>query len=251
MSAKWGPHHRSTQKQATYKYPLWSIQKQATCKVISRSTPKVADASPKKRAVPLPTATPTLATISGPLRNTNEELPRLCRDSRGAPLQCLPAADLPAAQQPEQPTNPHRVTLVLTPGPPTSSPMKEPPTPRPPNLRKYQKYCRHNGQITEDLRSPSANRTAKKTKAPNPLDTRERFEGPPSNTNTAHVPATDQRKPLNPGLEIPRNRTQYNTPKHHGTPPENSHHPRQTPGALPAMPCPVPTNPGTSQHRRH
>ncbi|KAG5731461.1 hypothetical protein E4T56_gene4365 [Termitomyces sp. T112] len=49
----------------------------------------------------------------------------------------------------------------------------------------------------EDLHPP-ANRTAKKTKAPNPLDTRERFKGLPSDTNTVHVPAADQRKPLHP-----------------------------------------------------
>ncbi|KAG5721945.1 hypothetical protein E4T56_gene18416 [Termitomyces sp. T112] len=258
-------------------YPLWSTQKQATCEVISQSTLKVADAFSKKRAVPLPTATPAFATISGLLWSTNKELPQPCRNSQGVPLQCLPATDFPATppNNREQPTNPHRVTLVSTPGPPTSSPMEEPPNPRPPNSREYQKYIRplcpsrglplelvgtdhpapcplghrHSGahQSTtqtcpptdailwnttptqtnyaartnltpltptneegpatfatsadirarswEDLCPPPANRTAKKTKAPNPLDTRERFEGPPSDTNTAHVPAADQENP--------------------------------------------------------
>ncbi|KAG5327823.1 hypothetical protein C0989_011069, partial [Termitomyces sp. Mn162] len=62
-----------------------------------RQTGTASSEPPEKRAVPLPTATPTLTTISGPLRNTNEEQPRPCRISRGTLLQCLPTANLPAA----------------------------------------------------------------------------------------------------------------------------------------------------------
>ncbi|KAG5348144.1 hypothetical protein C0989_010960, partial [Termitomyces sp. Mn162] len=84
MSIEQGPHQQSNPKQTPWE-------------VISQSTLKVADAFPKKRAVPLPTATPAFATTSGLLQNTNEELPQPCRDSQGVPLQCLPATDFPAA----------------------------------------------------------------------------------------------------------------------------------------------------------
>ncbi|KAG5348633.1 hypothetical protein C0989_009335 [Termitomyces sp. Mn162] len=130
MSVKQGPHHRSTQKQATYKYPLWSTQKQATCEVISRSTPKVADAFPKKRAVPLPTATPHLQQSPG----RSGTRMKSCLNSAAAPGEPHSSASPQPTSPPppnnhEQPTNPYQVTLVSTLGPPTSSPMKEPSTP--------------------------------------------------------------------------------------------------------------------------
>ncbi|KNZ75782.1 hypothetical protein J132_01627 [Termitomyces sp. J132] len=130
MPVEQGPHHRSTQKQATYKYPLWSTQKQATCEVISWSTPKVADAFPKKRAVPLPTATPHLQQSLG----CSGTQMKSCLNPAATPGEPHSSASpRPTSPPPpnnhEQPTNPHRVTLVSTPGPPTSSPMKEPLTP--------------------------------------------------------------------------------------------------------------------------
>ncbi|KAG5348770.1 hypothetical protein C0989_008349, partial [Termitomyces sp. Mn162] len=72
----------------------------------------IADAFPKKQAVPLPTATPTFTTIPGLLRNTKEELPQPCCNSRGVPLQCLPATDFPAPpSNREQPSPPIQAQL--------------------------------------------------------------------------------------------------------------------------------------------
>ncbi|KAG5725694.1 hypothetical protein E4T56_gene7302 [Termitomyces sp. T112] len=72
----------------------------------------IADAFPKKQAVPLPTATPTFTTIPGLLRNTKKELPQPCCNSRGVPLQCLPATDFPAPpSNREQPSPPIQAQL--------------------------------------------------------------------------------------------------------------------------------------------
>ncbi|KAG5338668.1 hypothetical protein C0989_006673, partial [Termitomyces sp. Mn162] len=91
----------------------------------------------------------------------------------------------------------------------------------------------------EDLRPPPTNCTAKKTKALNPLDTRGRFEGPPSDTNTAHIPAADQKKPLHPWSEILRielNTTLRNATELHWRTPTTPAGPWE-----PSLRCPAPS----------
>ncbi|KAG5731979.1 hypothetical protein E4T56_gene18228 [Termitomyces sp. T112] len=53
----------------------------------------------------------------------------------------------------------------------------------------------------EDLRSPRQPHY-QENQSPRPAGHHERFEGPPSNTNTAHVPATDKENPYTPGRKL-------------------------------------------------
>ncbi|KAG5732791.1 hypothetical protein E4T56_gene2823 [Termitomyces sp. T112] len=147
----------------------------------------VADAFPKKRAVPLPTATPAFATISGSLRNTNEEFPQPCCDSRGVPLQCLTFP--PPPNHCEQP----------------SSPIQAQPQEPPPLLRDNSAALQkkpHSGAPPSDLRH---NPTCKLRPNPNPhissrplvlvLGTADQQSAPQTPSSTRTSPKANQQTP--------------------------------------------------------
>ncbi|KAG5734197.1 hypothetical protein E4T56_gene1187 [Termitomyces sp. T112] len=75
--------------------------------------------------------------------------------------------------------------------------------------------------------------------SPEPAGHRERFEGPPSNTNMAHGPATNKRKPLHPWSEFPRiklNSTAQNATELHRRTPATPAKPWE-----PSLRCPTPS----------
>ncbi|KAG5723156.1 hypothetical protein E4T56_gene227 [Termitomyces sp. T112] len=75
--------------------------------------------------------------------------------------------------------------------------------------------------------------------SPKPTGHHERFEGPPSDTNMAHGPATDKRKPLHPWSEFLRielNSTARNATKLHRRTPTTPTKPWE-----PSLQCPAPS----------
>ncbi|KAG5349035.1 hypothetical protein C0989_006462 [Termitomyces sp. Mn162] len=177
----------------------------------------------------------------------------------------------------EQPTNPHQVTLVSTPGPPTSSLMKEPLTPdailrnmtptrtnyaartnlaspNPANEEGPTAFATSAGiraRSREDLCSPPANRTTKKTKAPDPLGTmRDSKVRPPIPIWRMSPPQTKE-NPYAPGWKFrelnsitpPRNATEL-----HRRTPTTPAKPRE-----PSLRCPAPSQqtPGLASTDRH
>ncbi|KAG5732284.1 hypothetical protein E4T56_gene11366 [Termitomyces sp. T112] len=102
----------------------------------------------------------------------------------------------------------------------------------------------------EDLRSPRQPH-CQENQSPGPAGHRERFKGPPSNANMAHVPATDKRKPLHPWLELQESNSI--------TPPQNATELHRRTPTTPAEPwesslrCPAPPRqtPGLTSTDRH
>ncbi|KAG5349198.1 hypothetical protein C0989_005305 [Termitomyces sp. Mn162] len=84
---------------------------------------------------------------------------------------------------------------------------------------------------------------AKKTKAPNPLDTHERFKGPPSDTNMAHVPTADQENPYTLGQKL----QELNAIQHPETPRNSTRELPPPPPDPGSPPCNAPPHPDKPQ----